>query len=167
MEYNYSSPKLTARTIREGMYGAFASQAIEAGELVAVWGGRVVQWEEYKSLPVIEQMHSIQVEEGLYLVTPGMGDTADLINHSCSPNCGLRGQIALVALRDIPAGEEVTFDYAMCDGSPYDEFDCDCGSIHCRGRVTGQDWRLPELWARYAGYFSPYLQRRIDQIRGS
>ena len=28
--------------------------------------------------------------------------------------------------------------------------------------VTGQDWQLPELQARYFGFFSWYLQRRID-----
>jgi hypothetical protein len=30
--------------------------------------------------------------------------------------------------------------------------------------VTGSDWALPELQKRYKGYFSPYLQRRIDRI---
>ena len=28
----------------------------------------------------------------------------------------------------------------------------------------GDNWQLPELWAKYAGYFSPYLQRRIDRL---
>ena len=53
----------------------------------------------------------------------------------------------------------------MCDGSPYDEFDCACGSARCRGRVTGNDWRDPLLWKRYAGHFSPYLQRRIAALQ--
>ena len=62
-------------------------------------------------------------------------------------------------------GEEITIDYAMCDGSAYDEFDCECGSAICRGRVSGNDWRNPTLWERYAGHFSPYLQRRIDALK--
>jgi hypothetical protein len=53
----------------------------------------------------------------------------------------------------------------MSDGSPYDEFDCACGSPLCRGRVTGDDWQRHDLQARYAGYFSPYLQRRIERSR--
>ena len=65
----------------------------------------------------------------------------------------------------IEPGTEVTIDYAMCDGSPYDEFDCACGSAACRGRVSGEDWRNPSLWARYAGHFSPYLQRRILRLQ--
>jgi hypothetical protein len=68
-------------------------------------------------------------------------------------------------MRDIGPGEEITFDYAMSDGSGYDEFACACGAATCRGRVTGEDWRLPALWRRYEGYFSPYLQRRIDTLR--
>jgi hypothetical protein len=74
------------------------------------------------------------------------------------------GQIMLVALKDIDPGDEVCYDYAMCDGSQVDEFKCCCGSEFCRGRVSGQDWMLPELQARYRGYFSPYLARRIRQL---
>ena len=81
---------------------------------------------------------------------------------------GLDGQIAIVAMRDIEPGEEVTIDYAMCDGSPYDEFDCACGTALCRGRVTGEDWRDPALWKRYQGHFwedmmLPVPGRRIPQ----
>ena len=68
-------------------------------------------------------------------------------------------------MRDIEAGEELTFDYAMSDGEPYDEFDCHCGADSCRGRVTGNDWKLPKLWLKYDGYFSPYLARRIENLR--
>ena len=68
-------------------------------------------------------------------------------------------------MHTIHPGDEVTIDYAMCDGSPYDEFECACGSSKCRGQVTGNDWRDPVLWKRYAGHFSPYLQRRIAALQ--
>ena len=70
-------------------------------------------------------------------------------------------------MRDIKAGEELNFDYAMCDGSAYDEFDCYCGAEHCRGRVTGDDWRNPELWEKYDGFFSPYLALRIERVKAT
>jgi hypothetical protein len=76
----------------------------------------------------------------------------------------LSGQITLVAIRDIEPNEEVCFDYAMSDSSDYDEFECHCGTTSCRTKVTGLDWKLPELQRRYRGYFSPYLQRRIDRM---
>ena len=68
-------------------------------------------------------------------------------------------------MRDIKTGEEITFDYAMCDGSIYDEFTCYCGSEHCRGSVRGNDWMRPELWEKYDGYFMPYLARRIEALK--
>lgn len=163
---HYVSPKLEARTnLAKGNYGLFACRPIQAGELLIVWGGLIVTGEELACFPPEKQMHSVQVEEDLYQLSPRDPEPGDYINHCCAPNAGLSGQVAVVAMRDIAAGEEVCFDYAMSDGSPYDEFTCACGASTCRGRVTGNDWQRPELQARYAGYFSPYLQRRIDQIR--
>jgi hypothetical protein len=52
----------------------------------------------------------------------------------------------------------------MSDSSDYDEFECHCGTDHCRKMITGNDWKLPELQRRYKGFFSPYLQRRIDRL---
>ena len=165
MDTNYLSPKFSVKTIHDGYCGVFSNQPVAAGEIVCIWGGRVVDWATFQDLPAIEKLHSVQVEENFYLITPGEGDSGDCINHACAPNCGLRGQITLVAMRDIAPGEEATMDYAMSDGSPYAEFDCECGAPHCRGRITGEDWRQPALWERYKGYFSPYIQQRIDRLR--
>jgi hypothetical protein len=165
---SYLSPKLEARSHpAKGGMGVFARAPIAPGELLLVWGGEIYTYEQYLQVPVERQPHFVQVEEGLYLGAPERPEPADYLNHSCSPNAGLSGQIALVALHRIAPGEEICIDYATCDGSPYDEFDCACGAPDCRGRVTGEDWRRPELQAKYAGYFSPYLQRRIDQSRAN
>ena len=148
-----------------GGKAVFAREVIEPGELIGVWSGRIVTAEELDELPVDIRRHTVQVEEGLYLASLSPDEAPDFINHSCEPNAGLDGQVAIVALARILPGEEVTIDYAMCDGSPYDEFDCECGSPLCRGHVTGEDWRSPVLWQRYAGHFSPYLSRRIEALR--
>jgi hypothetical protein len=148
-----------------GGKAVFAREVIEPGELIGVWSGRIVTAEELDELPGDIRRHTVQVEEGLYLASLSPDEAPDFINHSCEPNAGLDGQVAIVAFARILPGEEVTIDYAMCDGSPYDEFDCACGSALCRGRVTGEDWRDPALWQRYAGHFSPYLARRIEALR--
>jgi hypothetical protein len=149
----------------KGGGGVRAVSPVAAGEVIAVWGGAIVATDALASLPPQYREHTVQVEEGLFLASLVPDDPADFVNHSCAPNAGLNGQIVLVAMRDIAPDEEINFDYAMTDGEPYDEFDCACGTPSCRGKVTGNDWRLPELWTRYAGYFSPYLQRRIDRLR--
>ena len=162
---HYLSPKLEVRPDPEkGGFGVFAREAAQAGEVLVVWGGNIVTEEQLETLPPITQHHSVQIDEGLYLATIGDLEPADFVNHSCEPNLGLRGQISLVALCDIRPDEEVCFDYAMTDSTPYDEFACHCGTPECRRVITGNDWKLSELWAKYAGYFSPYLQRRIDRL---
>ncbi len=159
---SYHSPKLEPRQIDgKGGRALVVWEPIEKGELVVVWGGEVVHASRIDALSPAERLLTIQVEEDLYLVS-GRDGPADWVNHSCDPNCGLSGQIALVAMRRLEPGEEVCFDYAMSDGSSYDQFTCGCGTSRCRGRIGADDWSRPELWKRYRGYFSPYLQRRID-----
>lgn len=163
---SYLSPKLQARGFpHKGGMGVFARKPVLKGEVLVVWGGVIRNWSQLRKLPEDLQRHSIQVEEELFQVPASAYDPPDFVNHSCNPNAGMSGQIALVAMRDIARGEEICMDYAMCDATPYDEFDCHCGESLCRSQVTGNDWARPELWMRYAGYFSPYLQRRIDAIR--
>ena len=148
-----------------GGHAVYALSVIEPGELIGVWSGRIIARDDLDSLPEAIRHHTVQIEEELFLASVRADEPPDFINHSCEPNAGLDGQIAIVALRRILAGEEVTIDYAMCDGSPYDEFDCACGAATCREKVTGDDWRNPDLWERYEGHFSPYLQRRIDTLK--
>jgi len=162
----YLSPELEARPHRnKGGFGVFAKSPLRADDVLVVWGGDVVVAEKFAGLPGYVQQHSLQVEEDLYLVPNGVDEPADFVNHSCEPNAGMRGQIVIVALRDIKAGEEICYDYATSDGGSYDEFICACGTPGCRGKITGNDWKRPELWERYDGHFSPYLQRRIERLK--
>ncbi|MEN9835173.1 MAG: hypothetical protein RL011_1366 [Pseudomonadota bacterium] len=158
---HFVSPKLVRKVrSQKGGYGVFAARPIKTGELIVVWGGEVVSRKELAAMNPLTRRHAIQVEENLYLVSQVGPEVGDFVNHSCAPNAGLSGQMSLVALRTIRIGEEICYDYAMSDGSDYDEFSCSCGAETCRGIVTGRDWELPELQERYAGCFSPYLQRR-------
>lgn len=79
-------------------------------------------------------------------------NTARLINHSCEPNCeawidGKR--IFIHALRDIRAGEELTFDYAF-DVSCYEDHPCRCGRKGCVGYIVSREqWpQLKEILAK-------------------
>jgi hypothetical protein len=56
----------------------------------------------------------------------------------------------------------MTIDYAMFDDF-VGQMQCRCGRAACRGIVDGQDWRRPELQAKYGEYFAWYLQRKIRQ----
>lgn len=159
------APSLLGRpTDSKGGRGVFARRPIEHGELLAVFGGSVVSAEYLRVADPGVRRLTLQIDEDLFVISTVEGP-ADWFNHACEPNAGLRGQVSLVALRSIEAGEEVGYDYAMSDGSAYDEFSCACGARRCRGHVTGDDWQLPELWARYGEHFSPYLLARISRMR--
>ncbi|MHB8778780.1 MAG: SET domain-containing protein [Anaerolineales bacterium] len=162
---SYLSSKLEGRPKADGSgNGIYTLQPINQGELVAVFGGVVYEWDAFIHLPDRERSLCLQVEDRHFLVPRPIGE-GDYVNHSCNPNAGLSGQIGLVAMRDIKTGEEVCFDYAMCDTMPYDEFECECGSATCRGYVSGNDWQKPELQKRYAGFFAPHVQRKIEAQR--
>ena len=42
-------------------------------------------------------------------------------------------------LRDIAAGEELTYDYNLYDGEPEDESRCLCGAKTCRGTLYSEE----------------------------
>jgi hypothetical protein len=160
---SYISPKIRTITSADGARVAVASEPIAAGEAVLAFTGRCVERAEFDTLPVELQRNSVQIEERLFLVgTDADADSA--VNHSCEPTCGLSGATVLIALRNLAEGEAITYDYATSDGSDYDEFECQCASQNCRGKVTGHDWMLPELQLRHRGHFSPYLARRISAL---
>ncbi len=167
MPTSYLSPKLEIRAAPEkGGFAVFCRQPLQKDEVICAWSGVVQTEAQLRLLPPEALSHTVQIDEGLFLASLGAEEEpADYINHSCNPNAGVRGQISLVAMRPILPGEEITFDYAMTDSTPFDEFPCACGAPQCRGQVRGDDWQRPELWQRYEGYFSAYLQARIHQHR--
>ncbi|MEL6892070.1 MAG: SET domain-containing methyltransferase [Actinomycetota bacterium] len=147
--------------------GLFAREHIAAGDVIAVFGGTALPGPAFRDLDDELRSWSVQVSDDIYLVPSGGANPASMINHSCDPTCRMAGEITLVAARDLEPGDALTYDYATTDASPYDEFECECGTAICRGKVTGQDWMLPQLQQRYAGWFSPYLQRKIDAIHAT
>jgi uncharacterized protein len=66
---------------------------------------------------------------------------AAFINHSCDPNCEadeIKGRVIITAIRDIRAGEELTYDYNLYDGELDDRSLCHCGTENCRGSMYSE-----------------------------
>ncbi|WP_298337587.1 SET domain-containing protein [uncultured Erythrobacter sp.] len=103
--------------------------------------------------------HASQVSKTKFGFHTGLSSK---FNHSCNPNCGIilndSGGHNIVAMRDIAAGDEATYDYAMRNYR-IEHFTglCACGHKNCRGSITG--WRdLPQQRKDdYAGFVAPYL----------
>lgn len=157
------NPKCLAAPVAGTGEGLFAREPLEPGETIVEWTGRVLDGRELLRVDAPLRANSIQIGDDAFLVPERLAP-GDRVNHSCAPNAGLRGDRTLVAMRAIAAGEQIGYDYATSDGCDYDEFDCRCGAPGCRGRVSGDDWRRPELQARYRGWFSPYLAARVAAL---
>ncbi|MDR0628401.1 MAG: SET domain-containing protein-lysine N-methyltransferase [Treponema sp.] len=143
--------------------GMFAKERIAKGEIVFIKGGHILKREQLFSSGKINSYLPIDDEYFIAAETSEEEAAIKLFNnHSCDPNCGLRGEITFVAIHDIEKGEELTVDYAFIDDADY-EFDCTCGFPNCRKKVRGRDWKIPELKSRYREYFAAYLQAKFPK----
>jgi hypothetical protein len=170
---SWVNPKLEARTSHTGS-GVFALVPIPKNEVLIVWTGRIVSAEE--ALPIMQtdlKHYILQIAMGFYQIPIlNYREAADWTNHSCSPNAGFghRSPIILSAMRDIQIGEQLTFDYAMCetDERLWEPMECECESEHCRKWITANDWKNnEELWEKYAGYWSPHVEFEIQKIKAA
>jgi hypothetical protein len=168
LNLSYFSPKVEKRTSTIDGRGLFAKRAIKKDEVVVVKGGYVLTRAQRDRIGRELGPSEIQLTEDLFIgpATKRQREGGMMhLNHSCEPNLGLQGQVVFLSLRDIEADEELTIDYAMTDDEPY-EMKCRCGTPSCRGMITGFDWLKPEIQNKYGGYFSWFIQRRIDALKG-
>ena len=160
----YLSPKTEVKDSPIEGKGLFAKQAIAAGEIVAVKGGRILSRQQWKAAEPAMGSAEIQISDDFFIAPerPEEREGSMLYtNHSCEPNVALQGQIVFVAMRDVAPGEELTHDWATTDDLDY-EIACRCGAPTCRGTITGKDWMKRELREKYKGWFCWFLQRKID-----
>jgi SET domain-containing protein len=164
-------PRLTVRRSVIDGDGLFATDDIVAGTIVLRLGGRIVstaELDEFIAATYADAsaayVDTITVDDDRHLVFPP-GTAAHFVNHCCEPNLWHVGPYAVSARRDIRSGEEVTVDYGSNSGAPGFVMVCCCGSHVCRGEVSSNDWRIPELQARYRGHWVPALEDRISGLR--
>lgn len=163
----YRSPKIEVRTSDLEGRGVFAITKIEKDEVVAIKAGHIINSDELAEITSSVGDYALQIHDGLYL-SPRSKDELErmsiFINHSCDPNVGFLGQIVYVAMRNIESGEELYHDYSMERTDDY-SLECRCGSEYCRGKITGEDWKRPDLQERYGDRFSSYILEKIKRYK--
>jgi uncharacterized protein len=135
---------------RSGVHGrgVFAVVDLAEGETLIEYVGEIISWDEaLKRHPHdpanphhtfyfhIDESHVIDAKVG--------GNSSRWINHSCAPNCEAEvdeGRVFIRALRNIPAGEELFYDYGLVIDEPYTaklkaDYPCWCGAPNCRGTL--------------------------------
>ena len=117
------------------------TQSIKAS-VISVWDGPYAE-----KLPDNDQAkYYLYVRPNKWLVGFGEEYAESFINHSCDPNAEVAwtGDIAaLVAIRNIEPGEEITFDYGTVI-PPGDNFafSCNCGAAKCRKVIRAESSRF-------------------------
>lgn len=157
------SEKIDVRYGSVNGIGMFAKTEILPNEIVYIKGGHILTREEMFSSSVINSY--LPIDDNWVIGTRNR-DEEELIklynNHSCNPNCCMRGDIVFIASRKIHAGDELFIDYAFVDNEYY-RFKCSCHSPNCRKIVTGFDWQLKYLQQKYSrDCFSSYIQSKIS-----
>lgn len=163
-ESSWLDPRLVVAPSPIEGRGLFAGEPIGAGEVVVRLGGERLTDEAFRERGLVEYS-SVAIGERLNLLLID-DEPVNFGNHSCDPNLRMADEVTRVARRPIAAGEEVTSDYAVYTADLSWSMFCRCGSPLCRGVVANDDRRRPELRARYANHFGPFLNRRIARAFG-
>src|SRR3989344_3852976 len=137
--------------------GVFAKENISKNEVIATFDGTIYTAEKCSDLPNDPPLkirdHAIQTGMHTWQDSNGIGR---FFNHSCEPNCGIKGKTNLVALKDIKNGEELTFDYDMTENSDW-AMECKCRRANCRKIIRGYRFLPGAVKKKYRGMISEWL----------
>lgn len=135
----HAAPRLDIRRSAIEGRGVFATVPLVCGAFIHRMGGRRIN---LASCALGIAIGRIRFDDPLQIGSWHFIDldaTSVCFNSSCDANAGLRGEVELFALRDIAAGEEITFDYALTVkpaiwNSGW-RLPCRCGARTCRGSI--------------------------------
>lgn len=148
---------VTVKRIEYGR-GVFAARPFRQGERVLEVTGELMK---------TRTIYTIQIDRDLHIEPH---EPTKYLNHSCEPNLGVKmnraGLPDFYALRDIDAGEHLTFDYAMTEyvltemEQNQERVQFACGAATCRGYLGSYRELSPDVKRRYAGFIADYLLDR-------
>jgi SET domain-containing protein len=157
-------PHLVIRKSNIESEGCYTTEPIKKGAFVVEYTGQRLTVEEADALyDKYYRTFLFGLSDGKHVID-GHGPAA-FINHSCDPNCEadeVDGRIVIIALRDIQAGEELTYDYSLYDGDLDDPAPCHCGTPACRGSMYSEK----ELSRRAKALRHQAKRRRLNGEQG-
>ncbi|MCC6609276.1 MAG: SET domain-containing protein-lysine N-methyltransferase [Burkholderiales bacterium] len=131
--------------------GVFAARRIAKGTRIIEYKGERVTHEEvdrrYADEPETDSHTFLFEIDDRWVIDAGVrGNAARWINHGCNPNCETveeDGRIFIEAIREIPPGEELTYDYNITLEERHTPrmkriWACLCGAKKCRGTMLAR-----------------------------
>ena len=128
--------------------GVFAIRPIAAGERIIEYRGERITWDDATERAAraggpVNHTFYFSLADGRVIDGGRRGNDARWINHACTPNCEAfedEGRVYIHAMRDIDAGEELNYNYALIYDEPHTArlkklFACRCGTPGCTGTM--------------------------------
>lgn len=130
--------------------GLFAKKNIPKGTRIIEYAGKRVLKKDIAAdllKGLTSTSYIMNLNETTAVDAERNGNDARFINHSCSPNCIVYffNEVPYIyALREIVAGEELSFDYKMGVSGNHKSLSkqikkifmpCSCGSLQCKGTL--------------------------------
>lgn len=122
--------------------GGFAKADLPAGARVLEYLGEKIDKEESARRCEANNVYIFSLNDKQDIDGNVEWNPARFLNHSCSPNCEAQledNRIWLVTLRQVKAGEELTFNYGF-DLQDYREYPCHCGAPACVGYIVAEEF---------------------------
>jgi uncharacterized protein len=123
--------------------GGFARCEIPAGTPIIEYVGERIDKAEAQRRCEADNRYIFCIDETWDIDGSVAWNPARFINHSCAPNCEAEldedeGRIWINAIRDIKAGEELSFNYGY-DLADYEDHPCRCGTKECVGYIVAEE----------------------------
>ena len=130
--------------------GLFANKDIKNGKKIINYIGKIITKKQTDENPKFDNGKAIylyNLNNRYDLDGDFKYNTARLINHSCKPNCEVRGKglkLWISSIKDIKKGDELSYDYGFSFDKDYKDFPCKCGSKKCVGFIVNSQsrWRI-------------------------
>ena len=122
MKHGFFPPHFVVKNGIHGV-GVFTTTEVKKGELLFKMKGAILEAPTRTSVQISENKH---IEDKL----------AGCMNHNCSPSAKVdRASQSFISLKDLRAGEEITFNYNQNEDVMASPFICEC----CRKLIGGRE----------------------------
>ncbi|XP_035824924.1 uncharacterized protein LOC101849998 isoform X2 [Aplysia californica] len=151
------APGLEKFLTKDRGFGVRTNYAIKSSQFILEYLGEVISEVELRRRMMEEYSeechhYALHLDSGCVIDGYRMGNIGRYVNHSCQPNCEMQKwnvnglyRMVLFALRDIEAGEELSYDYNFDPFNQETQQECRCRSTECRGVIGGKTQRTNSI----------------------
>ncbi|MDO8627955.1 MAG: SET domain-containing protein-lysine N-methyltransferase, partial [Candidatus Diapherotrites archaeon] len=96
-------------------------------------------------------------------IEPFKKNSGYFLNHSCNPNCGLKGLNKITAMKKIGIGEEISIEYSTIVDLKSWDMECMCASKNCRKIIKSYKFLPENLKKKYKNWKAEFLEFSIEK----